>query len=898
MSALEQDPVKRKQGFKKAIKYEEEALRNFRASSFVPISFWILPESYSALAQEEVNLEAKLDFLDKAVKVGRESLKYAARSGYFPRPDWGVYHGLSKALYYLSTVKAQTGEKRRLCEEALKYREESVRIVEQATPFDHWNKGVFRNYLALVNAELATVEADKLKKQKLLEKAVRSMENCLESCYKRLKMSPKPGLYVTVGNYHENYATILNQLYSLTGDPENLRKAIKTYEGAIEAFDKVGWHSYIAEINWRIATIYNKLNKHLEAAKRFQTASEEYRLAAEKTVPLKDFYLSYASYMQAWSTIEKAKHSHITEEYSQSKMYYEKAANICKALKLWGYLAPNYLAWAYLEHGEDLSRKEKSKEAIQAFQQAVKLFSEAKRSLEEATLKIESKDERENALALSRASETRREYCKGRMLLEEARIHDRESNTLLSAEKYSLAIKVFQRVAEALEEESERKELYLIICFCQAWEKMKLAEQRVAPELFLESSRLFIKAKEYSVKEKTSLLAMGNSALCKALEAGTRFEATRDLRLYSTAKQNMESAANYYLKAGFDKASTWVSANQTLLDAYIYMSKAETETVHEEKIRQYQLAEKYLERSAKLYEKAGYTGKRDEVLKVLAKVKEKREFALSLSGTLKPPTLTSSTTIFSVPTSTQEEAVGLERFEHANIQAYLSAPEEVTVGEEFELRIDLANIAKEYGLLVRIDKLIPTTFKVTKAPAPYIMEGESLNAKGKQLAPHKVESIKISAQATKTGVSQLCPEVIYVDKLGKFKKFRCEAVPITILPSAGFQFKTDNARKVFEYLTKAFIDDYMKRRLPLEKSGWRTLVQIKENAKVPKSSIYSTIKRRGYAISELEKRGLVETRIFPGERGRGGRITKARVFYEKETIKRYIDQHVMKIKEK
>jgi hypothetical protein len=54
------------------------------------------------------------------------------------------------------------------------------------------------------------------------------------------------------------------------------------------------------------------------------------------------------------------------------------------------------------------------------------------------------------------------------------------------------------------------------------------------------------------------------------------------------------------------------------------MSKAETEIAHNEKIRQYQLAEKYLERSAQLYEKAGYTGKRDETLKALAKVKEKR----------------------------------------------------------------------------------------------------------------------------------------------------------------------------------------------------------------------------------------------------------------------------------
>lgn len=897
-SMVEQDQDKRKQGIKNAIKHEEEALEYFTASSFVPISFWILPDSYSALAQEEVHLEAKLDLLEKAAKTGRETLNYAKESGYFPRPDWGVYHGLSKALCGLSTLKDDVDEKRRLCEEALEYREESVRIAEQATPFDHWNQGVFRNYEALVYTELAAIEVDRLKKQELLEKAVQSMQSSLDSCLKRLKISPKLSLYVTVGKYHENYAKILNHLYLLTGNPDNLRKAVEVYKGAIEVYDQVDWHSYTAEIYWRIASLYNKLDEYSEAAENFKQASEKYRLSADKTAPLRDFYLDHASYMQAWSLIEKAKHSHIEDEYSQSKEYYEKVANICKELKLWSYLAPNYSAWAHLEHSEDLSRKEKIKEATLAFQQAAELFSRAKASLQTATTKMESSEEKEKTLALSRASKARQEYCQGRMLLEEARMHDKEGNTGLSAEKYSQATMVFQKVAEALDEESERKELYLTINFCQAWEKMKLAEQRVTPALFMESSRLFEKTKQYTTREKTSQLAMGNSALCKALEAATRYEASRDLKHYIVAKQNMESAANYYLKAGYEKASTWVNANETLLDAYVYMSKAETEIIHDEKIQQYQLAEKYLERSAQLYEKAGYTGKRDETLKALAKVKEKREFALSLSEAFKPPTVASSTTVFSVPASTKEEAVGLERFEHANIQAYLSAPEEAALGDEFQVRMDIANVAKETGLLVRIDELIPAAFEVVKEPAPCLMEGKSLNARGKQLAPQKVESLTISLKATQTGNFQLSPQVIYVDELGKFKRFKCEAVQVTILPPTGFQFTTNNAQVVFEHLTKAFIEDYMKKRLPLEKSGWRTLVQIQTDSKVPKSSLYGTDKHRGLAISELERRGLIETRIFPGERGRGGKILKTRVAYEKETIKRYIDHHIMKNKEK
>ena len=63
---------------------------------------------------------------------------------------------------------------------------------------------------------------------------------------------------------------------------------------------------------------------------------------------------------------------------------------------------------------------------------------------------------------------------------------------------------------------------------------------------------------------------------------------------------------------------------------------------------------------------------------------------------------------------------------------------------------------------------------------------------------------------------------------------------------------------------------------------------------MPKSSVYSAHGGMGSAVSELEKRGLIEVRVFPGERGRGGRILKMRPAYEKETIKRYVDRLVMK----
>jgi hypothetical protein len=107
-----------------------------------------------------------------------------------------------------------------------------------------------------------------------------------------------------------------------------------------------------------------------------------------------------------------------------------------------------------------------------------------------------------------------------------------------------------------------------------------------------------------------------------------------------------------------------------------------------------------------------------------------------------------------------------------------------------------------------------------------------------------------------------------------------------------FEFKTEVAKKAFNFLLKAFVQDYMRRRLPLEWSGWRTLMEIAKQANLSKHSIYGDGQFRGRAIAELERRGFIEARIFPKERGRGGKITKVRVFYEREPVKRRIDLEI------
>jgi len=515
--------------------------------------------------------------------------------------------------------------------------------------------------------------------------------------------------------------------------------------------------------------------------RNFEAASKSYKAAVKKLPRLKEFYSDYATYMQAWSEIEKARHTHLKEEYSQAKEHYERAASLHESTRLWRYLAPNYSAWAQLEHGEDLSRKDQCQKAIKAFKKATELFSKAKQSLETRFDKIQSADEKDMDMELSKISDLRHEFCFGRIALEEAKILDRKSDHALSSKRYGLAAETFEKIAEAIEYEPDRKELRLIIYLCRAWQKMASAEAEASPNLYLEASQLFEEAKKYSPNEKAKRLVLGHSRFCKALEAGTRFADTRDVTSHATATRYLESAANYYLKAGFKHASEYVKATQRFLDAYVYIDNANKETEPVKKAQYYQMAEKLLQVSAGSYMKSRHPEKSEEVQRLLGRVREERELATTLSEVLRASPIVATTATFSTPVPTHEEAAGLERFEHADVQASLIlGVKEVNVGEDFDLEIELVNAGKGDASLIKIEDVIPEDFELKGKPEMYRVEDRCINMKGKRLRPLKTEDVKLVLRPLSKGTFLLNPRIIYVDETGKHKSHEPKPVTITI----------------------------------------------------------------------------------------------------------------------
>jgi hypothetical protein len=784
-----EDPEERSAIDRKIYQYVEAAKQQFASISFISPrddAFWIEMENtsgyYAALAAYEMDLREKRSLLEKARKALPDGLKRAEASGN-PEVTGYANHMFGYVLLESAKIETNSDVKKRHLEEAVKHEKESARITGIVQPFMRWNHGILQSMLASAESHLADLEQDPESRKIMLLGALADRESGLKFCLEEVQVLEKqmPGCYGALGSFQYAVGVTLARLYELTSNEEYLRKAAKVFAEAAESYEKVNFKNRVAECQWKSALAYDALGEHLKAAENFDLASDDYKIVSERGSQIKNFYSEYASYMAAWSEIEKARHHHDKQEYGLAKGYYERAATMHKSLKHWSYLTLNYSAWAQVEEAEDLSRSEKSEEALQSFEQAAKLFAETKKTMETKIGEIGDPDEKKMAAKLVKVSDVRREYCLGRIELEEAKILDKKGDHLASSQKYGSLARTFEGMIQSMESEREKKEFKLIATLAQAWQRMTRAEAEESPHLYLEASQLFEEAKDLSPNEQAKILTLGHSRFCKALEVGTRFVDTRDHALHSIAIQQLESAATYYVKAGFQNASEYAKATEQLFDAYMHVDNAKREIDPEKKAKYYAVAEKILQTSAGSFMKAEHPEKREQVLRLLEKVKEERELATSLCEILHTPPIVSTTTTFNTPDPTHENAVGLEKFEHPDVHANIIVNRnELNVGENLEVEIELANVGRGTALLDRIEGAIPNGFEIVEKLQTYRVESGNVNMKGRRLEQQKGEDVRFSLRPKHKGSFTLKPMILYIDEKGSSKSHEPEPVTITV----------------------------------------------------------------------------------------------------------------------
>ncbi len=135
--------------------------------------------------------------------------------------------------------------------------------------------------------------------------------------------------------------------------------------------------------------------------------------------------------------------------------------------------------------------------------------------------------------------------------------------------------------------------------------------------------------------------------------------------------------------------------------------------------------------------------------------------------------------------------------------------------------------------------------------------------------------------------------VYYNTQVASSERIETEKLSPSGSPKEMFAFGSESAQKVFENLVDSFINDYMIKKFAPEKCGWRTATEVSRESGVPLSLLYGKQGGGiGTALEEPVRRGLIERRFFPGERGRGGEVARFKVAYDQEPIKSYVNEKI------
>ena len=769
----------------KVIRYAREANENFAVvSPLSPIlsSWYVDPDAdlNADLAILEADLEKKREYAQKSSGY----LTYVRTSEELGLPMETAVAKWFRALVLNELAKTETVPevRRKALEEAVRLGHEYDVMSDRLVPYPGFKSGWALDTLGESECELATLVDDQSQKLAVFLQGVLDKRNSVTLIKRNIEssLSPNPGDMSILGQTQHSLGVRLTTLFELSGDMKNIHEASNVLHESAQSYEKAGMPSRAAESYWMAAETYELLEDYVKASEMFLLASESYKGAVEKTPGLRDLYEDHSRYMAAWSQVEKARFFHSRQDAASSRDCWSKAAELHESTQRWRYMSSNYSAWSELEYAEELSRKDRNEEAAVHFSSAAELFQKASVSIKAQIDRIEGASEKQVARELMDGSRLRQEYCEARTGLEQAKVLDRKGDESAASEKFGRAAETLLRIADATNIDKEKAEFRLVAVMSKAYQSLSRASAEASPELYAEASQHFEQAKDLASGEKLRLIIMGHARFCKALEAGTRFTDSGEVALHTVATQNLNSAANYYMKAGIETSSEYAKASKLLFDGYECMARANKDEDQARKSKLYAMTEKILQTSASCYEKANQPSKREQVEKLIAKVREETELAVSLTEILQAPD--NMATIGALPSvaSTLEKATGLSRFEHADVQATLIAkPKELRVGQELILDIELVNAGRGSAQLTKVEETVPKGFVIVQEPEKYRMEDSQINLRGRRLDALKTEDLRLVLKSTAKGSFKLKPRIRYLDDTGTDKS--CEPVAVEVV---------------------------------------------------------------------------------------------------------------------
>jgi len=635
--------------------------------------------------------DQRKSYAEKGIEFAKESLKKLAFEPYSAWP----YQMLTWVHSQLTVLSKAKDEREKYAQKMLQYAKKAEKIAEKYE--GGFTRAVGYSCLYKAYKTLADIAISKEDRIKMLSAATEASKKNIEHA-----VWSRTGIIAA----KMRLGFLYEELGITTGEADTLIKVRETFLSVIKESLERGFYSYAAAAQEYIARIEDRLGNHMASADHYKKAQETHIESLENIEykPLKNRVKEKIDYACAWNLIERAKAYHKRENHLEAMENYKNACEILEKLPSYNYEALYYLAWNSLEEAEHFSKQERHQEAIESFETTIKNFNDSIKILENALKKSKEKSERERIEKLKKLAKVRINYCSARRNVENARILAKNGEHVASAEKFTDAASQFRDICFFLKIERERKELEAIYYLCKAWESMELGEQYEDPDRFLEAANLFTKASRLFADSKMKLLVSGNSAYCKALEHGTKFDKSSETKnkaqLYPKIKGNLRNAAVSYRKGGFEGEADWTLATSAYFDATWHLIKVDEEKELDEKKRLLEVVVNIFKSASELFGKAGYNYKEKEILEHLIMLEKEEMILVSALNTIKTPSITGSTVGIVAPACPLETSLSPKMSEiHKLTEESTRVLEERTAKKKYKLIY--RNLLEEYPRIQR-----------------------------------------------------------------------------------------------------------------------------------------------------------------------------------------------------
>jgi predicted amidohydrolase len=288
-------------------------------------------------------------------------------------------------------------------------------------------------------------------------------------------------------------------------------------------------------------------------------------------------------------------------------------------------------------------------------------------------------------------------------------------------------------------------ELEAVYNLCRAWESMELAENYDDADRFSEAAKLFTKASKLFADTKLKQLATGNSAFCKALEHGCKFDESTETDvkalLYPKIKTMLRKAASAYRKGGYDGGADWALATSSYFDATWHLIKTDEELDIDKRKKLLKIATKYLKSAAELFSKSGYKHKEREILGRLDMVEKEERILVSALDTITEPSISRSTLGIAAPSCPTETSLSPRIGEVRQFTERASQVREETSQRKYELIY--RNLLKEDSSVQRMECRVGIAQIGVSKTSDFLNEFYEMKAEGfLGLRSDKVEEVK------------------------------------------------------------------------------------------------------------------------------------------------------------